>query len=120
MFEQQPQDPRWNRPDDQQPAELRVGVIGCDLAIAETPPQAAQDPQPVAPEEPEQDERGREVRGDEKGDEVGVVLVDVPAEQPRQDDAMAEARDRKQLAEPLQQAEHDRLSVGDRQRSAAD
>ena len=61
----------------------------------------------------EQDERRRQVRGDEERDEVVVVLLDVPAEQPRQDHAVAEARDREQLAEPLQEPEQDRLRVRD-------
>ena len=57
---------------------------------------------------PEQDERGRQVGRDEERDEVAVVLVDVPAEQLRQDHAVAEARDGKQLGDALQEPEHDR------------
>ena len=45
-----------------------------------------------------------------------VVLVDVPAQQLRQDHAVAQAGDREQLREPLQQAEHDSLAVRDRPR----
>ena len=74
---------------------------------------ALDDPHPVAPEEPEQDERGREVRRDEEGDEVLVVLVDVPAEELRQDHAVAEARDREELGHALEQPEDDRPRVGD-------
>ena len=92
-------------------------VVGRDLAVAQRAHDALHDAHPVAPEEAEQHDRRGEMGGDEEGDEVRVVLVDVPAEQPRQDHAMAETRDRKQLAEALQQAEQDRLSVGDRQGS---
>ena len=42
---------------------------------------------------------------------VGNELV--PAEQLRQQDRMAEARDREQLREALEQTEHDALEVGD-------
>jgi len=76
--------------------------------------EAAQDPDPVAPEEAEQHDRRREVRRDEKGDEERVVLADVPAEELRRDHAVAEARDREELREALEQAEGDRLSVRDR------
>src|SRR5213075_1858124 len=67
------------------------------------------DSHPVGPEEAEQDERRRQVRRDEEGDEVRVVLVDVPAEQARQDHAVAQARDRKELRHALKQPEDDRL-----------
>ena len=53
---------------------------------------------------------------DEKGDEVLVVLVDVPAEQARQDDAVPEARDRKELGDALQEPEDDRLGIRDQRR----
>ena len=85
----QPEDPGRDRADDEQPAELRVGVVGRDLAVAQRAAEAAHDPHPVAPEEAEQDERGREVGRDQEGEEVVVVLVDVPAEQPRQDHGVA-------------------------------
>ena len=61
----------------------------------------------------EQHERRRQMRGDEERDEERVVLVDVPAEQARQDHAVAEARDREELAEALQQPQQDGLGVGD-------
>ena len=64
-------------------------------------------------EETEQDERGGEMRRDEEGQEVLVVLVDVPAEQLRQDHAVAEARDREELRDALEQSQDDRLGVGD-------
>ena len=113
VLEQEPEDPGRDRPDDEQPAELRVGVVGGDPPVTQRAPEALHDPHPVVPEEPEQDERGREVRGDEERQEVLVVLVDVPAEQPRQDHRMAEARDREELGDTLDQPEDDRPRVGD-------
>src|SRR5204862_1203881 len=98
---------------DQQPGELRVGVVLGDAAVAEAAAEAANDAHPVPPEEPEQDDRGREVSRDEEGDEVAVVLVDVPAEDPRQDHAVAEARDREELGDALQEPQDDRLGIGD-------
>jgi hypothetical protein len=68
VLEEEPEDPGRNRADDEEPAELRVGVVLGDPAVAERPAEAAQDPDPVAPEEPEQDDRGREVRGDEENE----------------------------------------------------
>ena len=53
------------------------------------------------------------VGGDQEGEEVVVVLVDVPAEQARQDDAVPEARDRKRLGDALERAEDRPLEVGD-------
>ena len=113
VLEQQAENPRGDRPDDEQPAELRVGVVLGDAAVAQAAPEPLHDPHPVLPEESEQDERRREVRRDEERDEVLVVLVDVPPEELREDHAVAEARDREELGEALQQAEHDRLPVGD-------
>src|SRR5205085_197484 len=105
-----------DRPDYEEPAELRVDVVRRDLAVAEAAPEAAQDPDPVTPEEDEQDDRRGEVRRDEEGEEVGVVLVDVPAQDARQDDAVAEARDREELGHALEQAEDHGLPVGDQRR----
>src|SRR5207253_6250370 len=73
-----------------------------------TPLFRSHDPHPVAPEEPEEHERRCEVGRDEEGDEVLVVLVDVPAQQARKDDAVAEARDREELRHALEQPEEDR------------
>jgi hypothetical protein len=69
---------------------------------------------PFLEEHEEEDDRRGQVRRHEEGQEVVVVLVDVPAQQARQDDRVAEARDRERLGDTLQQPEDDRLSVGDR------
>ena len=89
VLEQEAEDPRRDHPDDEQPAELRIRVVVGDPAVAERPADPAHDPDPVAPEEPEQDDRRREVRRDEERDEERVVLVDVPAEELRRDDAVS-------------------------------
>ena len=112
-LEEQPEQARGDRPDDEQPAELGVGVVGGDAAIAERAAEPLEDANPVVPEEDEQDDRGREMGGDEERDEVLVVLVDVPAEQLRENHAVTEARDREELRDALQQPQHDRLRVGD-------
>jgi hypothetical protein len=54
------------------------------------------------------------VGGDEEGEEVVVVLMDVPAEQAGIDDAVPQARDRERLGDSLQRAEHRPLEVRDR------
>jgi hypothetical protein len=53
------------------------------------------------------------VRGDQEGEEVGLVLVEIPAEQLREDDRVAEARDREELGDALDEADHDCLEVRD-------
>src|SRR5262249_12829776 len=105
-----------DRPDDEQPPELRVGVVLADPAVAQAACEPAQDAHPVAPEEEEEDEGRREVRRDEEAQEVRVVLVDVPAEEAREDDARAETRDREELGHALDDAQDDRLPVGNRPR----
>jgi len=51
---------------------------------------------------------------DEEREEVRVLLVDVPADELRKDDAVAEARDGKELGHALEEAEHRPLEVADR------
>src|SRR5207247_7873103 len=116
VLEREPEDPCGNRADDEQPAELGVGIAGVDAAVAQRTADALEDPHPVAPEEAEQDERGREMRRDEEGEEVLVVLMDVPTEQARQDDAVPEARNRKELGDALQEPEDDRPRIRDQRR----
>ena len=116
VLEKQAEDAGGDRADDEQPAELRVRVVRSDPAVAKAPADPPQDPHPVSPEEDEQDDCGRQVRGHEEGDEVVVVLMDVPAQKLREDDAVSEARDREELRHPLEQAQDDRLPVGDRRR----
>src|SRR6266550_7275659 len=114
MLEEEAENSRRDRADDEEPAELRIPVLGVDTAVAQAAPEPAQDPHPVAPEEAEQNDRGRQMSRDEEGDEVIVVLVDVPAEQAREDDAVPEARDGEQLADALEEPKDDCLEVADR------
>ena len=105
VLQQQAEDPGRDRGDDDQPAELRIGVVGADLAVAERASDPFDDPHPVAPEEPEEHERRREMGRDEEAQEVLLVLVDVPAEEAREDDAVPEARDGEELRDALEQPE---------------
>ena len=103
-------------PDDEQPAEAGVGVVaGISRARSERA-----SPRTIriqsAPEEPEQDERRRQVGRHEEGEEEVVVLVDVPAEQPRQDHAVPERRDRERLLTPWSRPEDRGLAVADHRR----
>ena len=97
MLEQQAEQARGNGADHEQPAELRIGVVGVDVAVPEGAPEALEDPDPVLEEEEEEDDRGRAMGGDQEAQEVVVVLMDVPAEDARQNDAVPEARDREEL-----------------------
>ena len=47
-------------------------------------------------------------------------MVDVPAQELREDDRVAEARDGEQLGHALQQAEHRGMEVGDRHYAEAE
>ena len=111
MLQEQTEKPGGDGADDQQPPQLCVGVVGGDLAIAQASTHPAEDPHPVAPEEEEEDDCRREMGCDEEGEEVLVVLVDVPPEEARKDDAVAQAGDREKLRHSLQQPEDDRLKV---------
>ena len=95
--------------DDQQPAELGVGVVGADLALCQRAGEAAGDLQPVAPKEAEQDERRRQVRQHEERQEGITAPVDRPVEDRRDEDRVPQTRNREQLGDPLQRAEDDSL-----------
>ena len=114
VLEQQPEDAGRDGADHEQPAQARVDIVGRDLAVAQRAQQARRDPPPVVEEDPEEHDRGRQVGGDQEGQEVVVVLMDVPAEQARQDDRVAQAGDREGLGDALQQAQDDGLQVRDR------
>src|SRR5579862_205654 len=117
VLQRDSEDARRNRADDEQPTELRVGVTGRDLPVAQRAPEALEDADPVAPEEAQEDERRRQMGGDEERQEVVRVLLDVPADELREDDAVTEAGDGEQLRHALKQAERGPLEVGDRHRS---
>ena len=118
VLERDAEDPGRDRADDDDPGEARVVV-----ARRRPPPhradEAMPDPLPVVEEEEEEDQRRRAVGGDQEGEEVVVVLVDVPAEQLRQQHRVAEAGDRERLRDPLQGPEDDRLQVRDRFQGSA-
>ena len=56
VLEQQAEQPRGNRPDDEQPAELCAGVVRGDVAVAKRATEAFQDPNPVLEEEEKEDD----------------------------------------------------------------
>jgi hypothetical protein len=114
VLQQQPDHADRDRAGDKQPAEPRVAVVLTDLAHLQRAPQPPDDPHPVLQEQQQQHDRRRQVRGDQERQEELVVLVDVPAGQPRQHDAVPEARNRKRLGNSLGEAEDDCLEVGDR------
>ena len=113
-----PSRPGRDGADDEQPAEPRVAVVA-DLAVAQRAPEARAGCAPSrARRTPSSTSAVARCVATRNVTKNGVVLVDVPAEQARQDHAVAEARDGEELAEALQQAEQDRLPVGDqRERS---
>jgi hypothetical protein len=112
VLECQPQYPGRDRADHDHPGEAGIAVLSGDAAITQRATEATEDPHPVLEEEEEKHRGGGAVGGDEEGEEVFVVLMDVPAEQLRCDHRVAEAGDRERLGDPLQEAEHDRLEEG--------
>ena len=77
-------------------------------------PRPLHDPHPVAPEEPEQHERRGEVGGDQEASGSSRRSGGCSSRRGVGGHAVPEARDREQLREALEQAEDDRLEVGDR------
>ena len=114
VLEGEAEDAGRDRPDHQQPAEPRVVVALADATVADRAAEALEDPHPVGEEVEEEDDRGGAVGGDQEDEEVVVVLVDVPAEEARDDHPVAEAGDREGLGDALGEAEDQRLQVGDR------
>ena len=67
------------------------------------------DGDPVAPEIDRQGDGGSDVEQDHEGEEGGISLVDIPAQQPGQDDGMSEAAYRKELGDALKQGQYQGL-----------
>ncbi len=113
MLEEKSDQARRDGADHEQPGKARVGVAGRDLAVANAAAEPSEDPQPFGEEEEEEDDCRGEMRRDEESQEVRLVLVEIPAEQLREDHGVAEARDREELGHALQETDDDRLEVGD-------
>ena len=116
VLEQQAEDAGRDGADDQQPAQARVGVVGARsrgrAASASSP---ATIRTPVVAEEPEQHERGGEVRRDQEGRGSSRRSGGCPSRSSRgRITRVAQARDREGLGDALQQAQDDGLEVGDR------
>ena len=107
VLEEETQDAGRDGADDQQPAELGVGVVGADLALRQRARRGRRRSSPVAPEEAEQDERRRQMRQHEERQEGIAAPVDRPVQDRRDEDRVPEARNREQLGDPLQRAEDD-------------
>src|SRR5947208_3249166 len=114
MLENEPDQAGRDRAHHQDPAEPSVGISWVDLALSERSHHSPDDPHPVLEEEAEEDHRRREVRRHQECQEELVVLMDVPAGEPRQDHPVPERGDRKWLGDALEEAEDDRLEIGDR------
>src|SRR5262249_50285536 len=95
----------------QEPTEARVRIA--DFALLERAQDAGNDAHPILPEEAEQDERGRQVSGDEEVEEKRVLLIEVPTEQFRDDDRVAETGNRKELGDSLKESQDDCLPIID-------
>ena len=72
----------------------------------------AQERHPVAPEIEEQRDRGAQMHHDEIGQEVRIVDEIAPAHEPGKDHGVAEARNREEFGDALQEGHHDGLEGG--------
>ena len=106
-LERGPDDVARDRPDDERPGEAFVGradPAGGDRV--ERRPRVARH---VVPEVDERADERPEVQGDVERLVQVRIGQDRPVEQPRHDDQVARARDRRELGHALGDAEHDRL-----------
>src|SRR6266571_1261526 len=101
---------------DEQPAQALVRIG--DLPVPQRREQTDDDARPVLAEEHDQRDRGGDVYGDQErqvrrvGDRHVQVRRPAPAEQRRDQDAVAEAGYREELGDALQQADEHSLEVG--------
>ncbi len=80
FLQQQPEEPRGDGADHEQPPEPGVDVVLADLALPQRAQDAPDDLDPVTQEEQQQHDRGGEVGRNQEREEVGGGLVDVPAQ----------------------------------------
>ncbi len=69
---------------------------------------------PVAPEIDEERRRGAEMEDDEEGQEARRLLIDLPAQEGREDDRVTEAADREKLGDALEDGGDECLEGGHR------
>ena len=115
VLEQQPGESDRDGGHDDHPGELLVG--GGDVTVPDRAEEPANDPDPVAPEVDQQRDRGGDVQADNESQVGRLRLCDVqitspaPADERRDQDVVAQARDREKLGNALDQADHHRLGV---------
>ncbi len=80
-----------NRADDQQPSQLRVGVRTFDLSAPDRSANTRDDLYPILPVYDEKRQRRGEMSGHDKSQKVIGVLIDTPAQQTRQKNAVPQA-----------------------------
>src|SRR5438270_574377 len=100
--------PEWNRAQDEHPAQALV-LVTAQASRDGAAQQGSGDRPPLLPEVDHQRGGGPDVEQGQKGEEGGSGLIDPPAQQPGDDDAVAEAADREQLGDALEQGQYDRL-----------
>ena len=116
VFEREAGEPGRDGRDDEQPGHAFVGRL--ESAGSQCAEEAADDAHPVGAEVDEQRDRGRDVQRDDEREVERLVggLGAHEVSQPSQagiEHRVAEARDREQLGDALQQADHDRLEVAE-------
>ena len=111
-LEDEAENPDRDRSDDQQPADALVAVVA-QAAAHDAGDERAHDRVPLRAIEDDQRQRRAEMQHDDEGEKRRARAIDVvPVQQRRDEDRVAEARDRKELADALQQRENERLGKG--------
>ena len=116
MFEEQPEDAYGDRGGDDQPGQPLGRCL--DLALAKRAEEGGDDQKPVAPEVDQQSDGAPHVKHhhERQPRRLGLGLPGddvVPPEQRREQDGVAEARDREELGRTLKHPEHNRLKSAD-------
>jgi len=106
FLQHQSKDPGRNRSNDEQPAELRVGVRRANFPVPDGSAETLEDLDPVFEKKEEQHDGGGQVGGDEERQKRGRVLVQIPAEKLRKDHAVTQAGNGKKLREALQETKN--------------
>ena len=113
MLQRQPGYPDRDRAEDEQPGQ---SLVRCGNAtVPNAAEEAGNDSQPVAPEVDDQADGGGYVEAHDKCQVRRLGCADVQVSRPataqhrRDENAVAQAADRKQLTDPLKQPDHGRL-----------
>ena len=115
VFQQQTRDTDWDRGENQQPAESLCRRL--DPTVPDRGEQPSDDAHPVAPEEHDERESGRDVQTDDERQvrRLGAVHLQVlgplTADHSREEDAVPEAGHREQLGDALKQPDNGSLRI---------